>query len=114
MLIEAISLVRLTSRGYNSIMQSSNFSSVATHTILDIAENREMTVSTAELRRTFDRDGVVVMPGFLTESQVLPLRRELDSHYAPLAATAATSHNGAGIPCEFRVRRYGLGSPAGA
>jgi len=41
------------------------------------------------------------MPGFLTEPLLLPLRRELDAHYAPLAARAATSHNGAGILAPF-------------
>lgn len=67
------------------------------YTIFDFAENREAKISKAELRHRFDRDGVVVMTGFLTEAQMIPLRRELDAHYAPLAATAATSHNGAGV-----------------
>ena len=79
----------------------SHFPSAATYTIFDFAENREAEISEAGLRHRFDRDGVVVMPGFLTESQMLPLRRELDAHYAPLAATAATSHNGAGVLASF-------------
>ncbi len=81
-------------------MQIQN-SSAATYTVLDFAEKRDAKVSSAELRQRFDRDGVVVLPGFLTEQQLLPLRRELDAHYAPLAGTAATSHNGAGILARF-------------
>ena len=77
------------------------FFSATTYTIFDVAENREVEVSEAELRQRFDRDGVVVMPGFLSEPQILPLRRELEAHYAPLAATAATSHNGAGVLAKF-------------
>lgn len=75
--------------------------SVATYTIYDFAENREVEISKAELRQRFDLDGVVVMPRFLAEAQILPLRRELDAHYAPLASKAATSHNGAGILARF-------------
>src|SRR4028119_2349393 len=67
------------------------------YTIFDFADGRETEVSGKELRQRFDRDGVVVLPGFLTEPLLLPLRRELAAHYAPLAAKAATSHNGAGV-----------------
>jgi ectoine hydroxylase-related dioxygenase (phytanoyl-CoA dioxygenase family) len=75
--------------------------SAVTYTIHDFAENREVEISKAELRHRFERDGVVVMPGFLAEAQMLPLRRELDAHDAPLASKAATSHNGAGILARF-------------
>lgn len=60
-----------------------------------------MEIGAAELRQIFERDGVVVLPGFLSETQMIPLRRELEAHYAPLAATAATSHNGAGLLAKF-------------
>jgi len=75
--------------------------SATTYTIFDFAENREAQISKTELRQRFDRDGVVVMPGFLSEPHMLPLRRELDAHYAPLAVTAATSHNGSGVLAKF-------------
>jgi hypothetical protein len=78
-----------------------NDSLSATYTIFDFTENRELKIGKAELRQRFNRDGVVVLPGFLTEQQMLPLRRELDAHYAPFADTATTSHNGAGILAVF-------------
>jgi hypothetical protein len=81
-------------------MQNSSPSQPA-YTIFDFADGRETEVGTTELRQRFDRDGVVVMPRFLSEPQMVPLRRELDAHYAPLAARAATSHNGAGILAPF-------------
>jgi ectoine hydroxylase-related dioxygenase (phytanoyl-CoA dioxygenase family) len=57
--------------------------------------------SAQRIKTQVDRDGVVVMPGFLSEAEILPLRRELDAHYAPLASKAATSHNGAGVLARF-------------
>jgi hypothetical protein len=76
-------------------------SSTATYTIFDFALNCEVEINTAELRQRFERDGVVVMPGFLAEAEMLPLRHELDAHYAPLASQASTSHNGAGVLAAF-------------
>ncbi len=74
---------------------------LVSYTIFDLAEKREVRVGEEELRKRFDRDGAVVLPDFLTEAEMQPLRRELDAHYASLAEKAATSHNGTGILARF-------------
>ncbi len=74
---------------------------ISSYRILDLAGNVEVEVGRAELRRRFNRDGIVVLPGFLSEPQLIPLRREMEEHYAPLAATAATAHNGSGVLASF-------------
>jgi hypothetical protein len=84
--------------------------SAATYTIYDFAENREVKISKADMRQRFEHDGVVVMPGFLAEAQMLPLRRELDAHYAPLASKACDLAQWSGHSRPLRVRRDGVGA----
>ena len=70
--------------------------SCATFKILELPGGFEMKVTLTELRQRFDRDGVVVLPDFLNESELVPIRHELDAYYAPLAPRVETIHNGKG------------------
>jgi ectoine hydroxylase-related dioxygenase (phytanoyl-CoA dioxygenase family) len=70
-------------------------------TVLDLSTNQPVQASADELRARFDRDGVLILPNFLSEAEMIPLRREMEIHYAPRAATAAATHNGAGKYAQF-------------
>lgn len=69
--------------------------------VLEMPSLKECVRDLAGLRAEFEKNGVVVIRNFLVESEMIPLRRELEAHYAPLASAAATSHNGAGILAPF-------------
>lgn len=69
-----------------------------------MATGDEVKACRPDPRQRFDLGGVVVMPRFLTRSQALPLRGELEARCAPLATKAATSHHGAGV-----LERFGCG-----
>jgi ectoine hydroxylase-related dioxygenase (phytanoyl-CoA dioxygenase family) len=79
----------------NTILTAASF------TVLDLSSNQAVQASADDLRARFDRDGVLIFPGFLSEAEMAPLRREMEKHYAPRAATAATTHNGAGKYAKF-------------
>jgi hypothetical protein len=64
--------------------------------MIDLQTDKPVKVTPQQLRERFERDGVVILPGFLSEEEMIPLRREIEIQYAPRAATAATSHNGTG------------------
>jgi ectoine hydroxylase-related dioxygenase (phytanoyl-CoA dioxygenase family) len=71
------------------------------YTITDLRTNQPVKVTPDELRTRFERDGVLVIPNFLSDAQMQPLRREMEAHYAPRAASAATSHQGNGQYAQF-------------
>lgn len=69
--------------------------------VLDLATDQLVQVTGEELRARFDRDGVVILPGFLSDADMAPLRDELAVQYAKRAAQAKTSHNGVGKYAKF-------------
>jgi ectoine hydroxylase-related dioxygenase (phytanoyl-CoA dioxygenase family) len=66
-----------------------------TYTVMDLSGNRQREESALEVRDRFDRDGVIVLPNFLAESELVPLRRELARHFTSLSPEMLGTHFGA-------------------
>jgi len=62
--------------------------------ILELDGKTQAEVTGPELRERFDRDGVVILPDFLKQSEMIPVRRELDAHFAPIDEKASENNNG--------------------
>jgi ectoine hydroxylase len=62
--------------------------------VLDLQSNRRLEETAAALRQRFEREGVIVLLDFLSESEIAPLRSQMDIHYASLSEETLSTHFG--------------------